>query len=64
VEAGVGDRIEVEDQRTPVEARASRAPYVPPALKVYGAIAALTRTVGMKGTVSDGGGAPGMSKTS
>ena len=42
---------------------AARAPYTPPALKVYGTIAALTRAVGRTGTVADGGHA-NMSKTS
>ena len=43
---------------------AARKDYVAPLLKVYGDVASVTRSAGMKGTVSDGGGAPGMSKTS
>ena len=32
-----------------------RKPYNAPSLRVYGDVAALTRTVGHKGTVADGG---------
>jgi hypothetical protein len=34
---------------------AARAPYERPTLKVYGAIAALTQTIGNKSSVHDGG---------
>jgi hypothetical protein len=41
-----------------------RKPYNVPLLRVYGSIATITRTIGMTGTVSDGGGSFSMSKTS
>ncbi len=43
---------------------ATRKLYSAPVLRIYGDIALITKSVGMKGTTSDGGGAPGMSKTS
>ena len=55
LEANVDDQAQgMPDGAEPAEG-AARAPYSPPALKVYGTIAALTRSVGSMGMVSDGG---------
>jgi hypothetical protein len=57
--------MEGKSERVAPEGGATaRKEYVAPALKVYGDVSAVTRTAGMNGKVSDGGGAPGMSKTS
>jgi hypothetical protein len=50
------------EEKTPATT-AQRAPYARPALKEYGDVAALTRSVGKTGTVADGGHGA-MSKTS
>jgi hypothetical protein len=47
----------------PVDVQAPGLPYEPPQLRVYGDLRAITATVGMTSTISDGGGSPGMSKT-
>ena len=41
---------------------APRKPYVPPRLRVYGSVAALTRTIGRRSKKADGGSRT-MSKT-
>jgi hypothetical protein len=47
----------------PADIRAPKLPYVAPLLHVYGDLRAITTNVGMTSAISDGGGAPGMSKT-
>jgi hypothetical protein len=62
-EANMGDQSRGESEQGKTPAAAPRAPYRRPALKVYGAIAALTQAVGKTGKNADGG-KGSMSKTS
>ena len=50
------------EQVTP-EREPARKPYTAPKLRVYGDVSTITRTIGRKGTVADGGHGS-MSKTS
>jgi hypothetical protein len=58
------DSTNVAPDRAHNDARGNRTPYATPVLHVYGNVELVTKTVGMSGKTSDGGGAPGMSKTS
>lgn len=49
------DQAQSRREATEPAAGDMRSPYVRPALKVYGDIAALTQKVGFRGMTSDGG---------
>ncbi|MFI5230598.1 MAG: lasso RiPP family leader peptide-containing protein [Gemmatimonadales bacterium] len=51
------ERREVDKtERVPPSGGAARKPYAPPRLRVYGSVAALTRTIGNMSMKADGGG--------
>ena len=49
-------REDDEMERVPPSNAAPRKPYFPPRLRVYGNVAALTRTIGNMSMKADGGG--------